>query len=258
MEHAAKPRFAEHGDRPAAERVSQPGEALTSAGNSPAAVAQRALREVIDHSPRIAAQRAWVASIRDGSSLPAPQGRLPEDDGGTAQRASAESSLWRFSHPPHPPTPTVQRVIKIGDETITHGSRRINALHSEVVVPYLEHNEFKSYGIKSQLVAYVREHDLVFSGTSDFLIAFMAWLAGRERKTKGDKTTPVLKKFSVTGLSRPKWSGDLKTKLGFGAGDNIRHVIRNASLKRALEVEYGKYKDDPSARKKDDRNRQSR
>jgi len=138
---------------------------------------------------------------------------------------------------------TVQRVININGEQITHASRRAGVLFHEVVVPWLETNGYKTYGIKAQLVRYIKEQNANFIGADQFINTFIPWLQQQTRVVKGGKVTPVLKKFTVTGMSRPAWSSELKTKLGFAGGDNVRHVIRNATLKRALQLEFENYTD---------------
>ncbi len=146
--------------------------------------------------------------------------------------------------------PVIQRVIDIGGETITHGSRKVNALFTGVVMPEMERLGFKTYGIKSRLVDYIKNNDLTFRSNQEFLQQFGAWLGTQTRNVKGGKTTPVLKKFDIGSLARPKWSDALKGKLGFQGGDNIRHVIRNATLKRALQIEFNKYGGDLGTQKR--------
>jgi hypothetical protein len=43
---------------------------------------------------------------------------------------------------------------------------------------------------------------------------------------------------TLTSLSRPAWPVEYKELLKFQGGDNIRHVVRNATLKRALLDDY--------------------
>ncbi|GAA0377921.1 hypothetical protein [Bacillus horti] len=135
----------------------------------------------------------------------------------------------------------IQRVIEISGERYTHGSKKVSNLYNYVVAPWLEQNEYKTYGIKSRLVEFIKNNDIEFNSNDHFLTEFIPWLQLQTRKVKGDKTTPVLKKFSIGKMSRPKWSNELKQKLDYQNGDNIRHVIRNATLKRALEIEYNRY-----------------
>jgi hypothetical protein len=90
MEHAAKPQLAGETARPAAERVPHDGERETFAGNGPADVAQRALKETVERSPRLIAQRAMIDAIRQGSP-PVAQCRPDE-----AATSPADGVVQRF------------------------------------------------------------------------------------------------------------------------------------------------------------------
>lgn len=143
----------------------------------------------------------------------------------------------------------VQRRITIGGEAYTHASRRVNTLFDEVVTPALEQEGYKLYGIKSQLVEFIRQYreaPRAFADGGEFLRAFFPWLGDRVRPTRGSPT-PVLKKFEVGRMSRPAWPKDYSSKLGAQSGDNIRHVVRNATLKRALVIEAARLKSAPLA-----------
>jgi hypothetical protein len=111
-------------------------------------------------------------------------------------------------------------------------------LFQETVVPLLEMNGFKTYGVKSRLVEFIRTTNAIYANDQQFLDAFMPWLQLQTRNVRGGKTTPVLKPFSVMGMSRPAWPEALKQLKGVIAGDNVRHVVRNATLKRALDVAW--------------------
>lgn len=149
---------------------------------------------------------------------------------------------WSLSRipivPPERSREPIQRKITIDRTTYTHGSKKVNTLFDDVVAPWLEKDGYKTYGVKSQLVTYIRNNDITFKSNSEFLQLFGAWLQKRTRKVKGGETTPVLKEFSVSKMSRPAWPADYTSKLGAEAGDNIRHVVRNATLKRALALEH--------------------
>ncbi len=140
-------------------------------------------------------------------------------------------------------TDVVQRVISIGGgRPITHASARLNDLYNQVVLPWLDEKGYKQYGIKSQLVSYVRENNADFENPAHFIHVFGGWLTTRTRPVRGGgKETPVLKQFSPKKMARPVWPDGLREKLGFQKGDNIRHVVRNATLLRAITIEYEKF-----------------
>ncbi|GAB2923858.1 hypothetical protein GCM10027093_74050 [Paraburkholderia jirisanensis] len=152
-----------------------------------------------------------------------------------------KTNILYVNPPKNPDKPPVGSVI-IAGVLYTHASRRVNQLFDEVVCPALEEGGYKRYGIKSQLVKFIRQYgyEHYFSDVAAFLDTFMPWLKTRERPTRGGSYTPVLKTFEVSRMSRPPWPKDYTLKLGAVAGDNIRHVVRNATLKRALEIEWGR------------------
>lgn len=173
------------------------------------------------------------------------------------QKSIGNNAVTQLLHPQegsyHTYHPPVQRVIQIGDETYTHGSRKkVNYLFDHIVAPLLEREGYKTYGIKSKLVEYIRDNNNDFTDVDAFLDTFMRWLEGQERNVKGGGKTSVLKRFDISRMARPKWNEKLKEELGFEDGDNIRHVIRNATLKRALKIEY----DRPHIEDRDDRIRE--
>lgn len=138
----------------------------------------------------------------------------------------------------------IQAKIRIGDQTYTHGSKRwVDHLFDNVVAPYLERNGYKTYGAKSALVRYIRMYrdanpEKIFTDDGEFLDEFVPWLMDQERNVRGGKKTSLIKPFDVSGMSRPGWPKEYATRLGVIAGDNIRHVIRNATIKRALKINY--------------------
>jgi hypothetical protein len=142
------------------------------------------------------------------------------------------------------PRAQVMRAITINGTTYTHGSRRLVDLFNDVVVPYLEANGYKGYGIKSKLKEFIRDTNANYLSNDQFLSAFIPWLRTQTRRVRNGKTTPVLKRFTVMGMSRPAWPAALKALKGVLAGDNVRHVVRNATLKRALDVAWRAAPDD--------------
>lgn len=138
----------------------------------------------------------------------------------------------------------IQARIKIGDQTYTHGSkRRVDHLFDNVLAPALEQRSYKTYGAKSALVRYIRMYrdadpEKIFDDETAFLNEFFPWLLDQKRNVRGGGETSLIKSFDVSGMSRPGWPKEYATRLGVIAGDNIRHVIRNATIKRALKIDY--------------------
>lgn len=144
-------------------------------------------------------------------------------------------------------THAVQRKVFIDGESYTHASRKINGLFESVAYE-LEEKGYKSYGVKSRLkkfIAQYRDEDKDLGDFDQFWGQFFPWLKQEKRFVKGKdqygnrKTTAVLKKFSIKGMNRPKWPEKLKKQKEYQDGDNIRHVIRNATLKKALQIQNG-------------------
>lgn len=183
-------------------------------------------------------RRQHVLVVSRGASREREQHAPAESAGAWVmrlQRAAGNRAVARLLGAPRA---SVARAIKIDDETFTHGSRKVVTLFNDVVRPELESKGYKARGVKARLVEFVKTSNATYRDRAEFLGAFMPWLQTQTRRVRGDKTTPVLKQFSVMGMSRPAWPEALKTLKGVEAGDNVRHVVRNATLKRALDVEF--------------------
>lgn len=139
-------------------------------------------------------------------------------------------------------TPVIQRTITIGNQKYTNGATtRISNLFKRVVAPQLLLMGYKAYRIQSLLLLYIREENAgaTFDDETEFLSDFMDWLFNQTVTTKTGKEKPVLQPFYVESLSRPNWPEEYKAELEFIKNiDNIRHVIRNATFKRALAVDF--------------------
>jgi hypothetical protein len=135
------------------------------------------------------------------------------------------------------PQISLARAIKIDEETFTHRSKKVLTLFNGVVLPELERRNYKTYGLKARLVEFVRDDRPPYGNNREFLDAFMMWLAEQKRPGRGEPV-PVLKEFRPSGMGRPSWPAALKKLKGVKASDNLRHVVRNATLKRALAVEF--------------------
>ncbi|MBN2238787.1 MAG: hypothetical protein JW712_03355 [Dehalococcoidales bacterium] len=134
----------------------------------------------------------------------------------------------------------VQRMLTIdgfnGAEPFGPYSRAQILLYDTYIVPLLERYGYKSYGIKTQAVRFNADNNLSYPSMDSFLEYFGKWLGTQTRATRTG-TTPVLKQFSISGMSRPSWPKKLREELGAMPGDNIRHVVRNAKFKRALVIQ---------------------
>ena len=230
------------------------------ANNSPQVRQLQALQDMANENPRTqnAAQLDAVANARSAAMTQSKEGLEQDGDGmgakALAMQIKANEPGRFFGHlaetlsavqPSFTDTGIVlQARIRIGKQTYTHGSRRlVNQLFENVVAPKLEQLRLKTYGAKSALVRFIRMYRdaypvKTYSDVNNFWVAFFPWLMKQTRKVRGGKTTPLIKPFEVSKMSRPGWPKEYGEKLGKIAGDNIRHVIRNATLKRALQVAF--------------------
>lgn len=133
---------------------------------------------------------------------------------------------------------TLAREIVIGKERITPYSRGLAGLYQTAVLPWLEQRSLKARGVKTRLMQFVKNgQGAKYKDPEDFLGKFMPWLEGQKRKVRGGGEVGVLQEFTTMGMSRPAFPEDLKLSKRVQQGDNLRHVVRNATLKRALDIE---------------------
>ncbi|HEV7941677.1 MAG TPA: hypothetical protein VGP17_02605 [Solirubrobacteraceae bacterium] len=155
------------------------------------------------------------------------------------QRAAGNRALAQLLGPPRL---SLARNIIFEGKPITPYSRDVVSLFATYVAPELESEKLKARGIKTRLVKFIRDgHDSPYDRAT-FAKAFMSWLGTQTRKVKGGGEVPVLREFEVMKMGRPSWPAELKVSKGVAAGDNLRHVVRNATLKRALDIEVKKVK----------------
>lgn len=162
------------------------------------------------------------------------------------QRAVGNRAVARLLRAPRA---ELAREISIGAETVTHGSRRVQELFVDAIVPLLERGGYKAYGVRAQLIRFVRIGGTrpagpPYADLAEFQDEFMSWLGAQNRPVRGGGTTPALKPFSVQAMSRPRWSEGMRRLKGAQAGDDIRHGVRNDTLKKALDVEFAKVPQD--------------
>lgn len=131
------------------------------------------------------------------------------------------------------------QVIINGRDPISKYSKNLKDFFDTVIVPWLNRYGYKSYGIMKQLRDFVSQ-DQYFKNDTAFLDEFAQYLKGRSRNVRGGGSVPVLQPFNIGGLSRPAWPQHLREHLQAKAkiqeGGNIRHIVRNNTLKKALEL----------------------
>lgn len=131
------------------------------------------------------------------------------------------------------------QVIINGRDPISKYSKNLKDFFDTVIVPWLNRYGYKSYGIMKQLRDFVSQ-DQYFKNDAAFLDEFAQYLKGRSRNVRGGGSVPVLQPFNIGGLSRPAWPQHLREHLQAKAkiqeGGNIRHIVRNNTLKKALEL----------------------
>ncbi len=146
----------------------------------------------------------------------------------------------RAEHTPESDGLVIQAKLYIdGRDPISPFSKKLNDFFNIVIVPWLNENGYKSYGIMKQLRDFVSE-DRYFDDDGTFLEQFAEYLQSQTRTVRGGGSVPVLRPFSIGGLSRPAWPKELKEQLQAKAriqeGGNIRHVVRNNTLKKSLQI----------------------
>lgn len=138
--------------------------------------------------------------------------------------------------------PVIQGKLYINDCNIEISpySRNMRYFFNNYVIPFLNRNNYRSYGILSQFRNYLYE-DNEFDTIDDFLNHFHRYLQQQVRNVRGGHTVPVLREFSISTMSRPAWPQNFRQRLMAIAqvtddAFNIRHVIRNRTLLAALQI----------------------
>lgn len=146
------------------------------------------------------------------------------------------------NHSPYQSSPVVQAKLYIEElnTTISPYSQNIQEFYNDIVIPFLNQNNYRSHGILTQLRNYACKN-IRFNTVDEFLVAFVNYLKGQTRNVRNGHTVPVLREFSISSMSRPAWPRDFRRQLEATAQItddtfNIRHVIRNYTLRRALEI----------------------
>jgi uncharacterized protein DUF4157 len=121
---------------------------------------------------------------------------------------------------PGTPEPALRRISVAGTDIKPYGKT------GKELWAYAKDNMFSTYGTRDVFLKEFCKSDVAYASPAAFLVAFKQRLSdlGRLR--------------DLTSLSRPAWPKEYKALLHFQGGDNIRHVVRNATLKRALLEDY--------------------
>lgn len=136
----------------------------------------------------------------------------------------------------------IQAKLHIVDKGITVSpfSQNMRDFYNSTIIPFLNQNNYRSYGILSQFRIYLN-NELTFNTVDEFLTAFHYFLQGQTRTVRGGHTVPVLRKFSISTMSRPAWPNSIRAQLLATAQEtddslHTRHVIRNRTLLTALQI----------------------
>ena len=149
----------------------------------------------------------------------------------------------RFQNPSsYQSSPVIQAKMHIVEEDITVSpySQNMRAFFNEVIIPFLNEHNYCSYGILSQFRNFVHD-DVEFNSIEEFLFVFHNFLQEQTRRVRGGHEVDVLHEFSISSMSRPAWPDDIRQRLQAtaqvtDAAYNIRHVVRNYTLVKALEI----------------------
>ncbi|MDQ1741065.1 MAG: hypothetical protein QOE53_2717, partial [Pseudonocardiales bacterium] len=156
----------------------------------------------------------------------------PAERDAEASAASVVAALRRTTAPaPHgpaadhrqptlPPAPALRRMTVAGAAIKPYGKT------GKELWEYAKSNMFSTYGTRDVFLKEFCKSDADYVSPAAFLVAF------KERLSELGKLR------TLSSLSRPAWPVEYKELLKFQGGDNIRHVVRNATLKRALLEDY--------------------
>lgn len=119
----------------------------------------------------------------------------------------------------------------------------VDSIYQVEILPHMA--KYFTYGLKSQFRRYCVASQIREENFCPSVDGFIDFLASRVRATVGNRRQggKLLREFSVMSMSRPQWTAEIKEKLekkmAAGISDaNIRHVIRNFDLKKALDIYY--------------------
>lgn len=91
------------------------------------------------------------------------------------------------------------------------------------------------WGVRKYFTEFIKTDQRDFDQPTALIEAFFSWVAPKKKKTKKGEVSVVRNELK---LRRPGWPKDYKELLGVQSGDNIRHVVRNATLRDALQRDY--------------------
>lgn len=137
-----------------------------------------------------------------------------------AAEHSAEHPAADHCQPASSPAPALRRMTVAGAAIKPYGKT------GKDLWQYAKDNMFSTYGTRDVFLKEFCKSDVDYGTPAEFLVAFK------------ERLSTLGKLRSLTSLSRPAWPAEYKELLKFQGGDNIRHVVRNATLKRALLDDY--------------------
>ena len=196
------------------------------------APASAAGQHLIAHELSHVAQHARGTHAAPGSGPMIGRADDPAEREADASATSVVAALRRVTAPAphHPaghrrqpaslPAPALRRMTVKGAVIRPYGKT------GKELWEYAKNNMFSTYGTRDVFLKEFCKSDLDFDSEAAFLVAF------KERLSELGKLR------TLTSLSRPAWPVEYKELLKFQGGDNIRHVVRNATLKRALLDDY--------------------
>lgn len=109
------------------------------------------------------------------------------------------------------------------------------------VLPYLQSNHLRTWGIRTVYRRFINESGAHYTNIDHFMEELIDFLGAATRRVRNG-SSPILKPFSVTSMSRPPFPKELKDSLYAGIpeeqrrGMNIRHVIRNNTFIQAMQT----------------------
>ena len=152
--------------------------------------------------------------------------------------------------------PVVQRKVTIGKQALPRYGKQARELWNEIRLDLFDAN-ISPHGLKHRYFDQIltspngtyKKPVYAFDTTDDFREYFVADIEKRlgqeekraavERAIKRKNKSFELTKRTVRPfmLRRPAWPKGYREMLGATAGEDLRHVVRNATIKRALESE---------------------
>jgi hypothetical protein len=187
-------------------------------------------QHLLAHELSHVAQHARGASAPAGSAPVIGRADDPAERDAEASAASVMTALRRTTAPAAgrpagdclqaASVPTLRRMTVAGAAIKPYGKT------GKELWEYAKNNMFSTYGTRDVFLKEFCKSDVDYASPAAFLVAFK------------ERLSDLGKLRTLTSLSRPAWPVEYKELLKFQGGDNIRHVVRNATLKKALLDDY--------------------